>query len=268
MAGGSRVHPDPAVGGRPECSHGRLPRGLAGRDWFRAQLGAILGAPRAGAPRPAGGRYLLDRNDGRQDQDVVTVADDLTALAAGGRVLIDPAEFSPDGSVSLRAAILSPDGQWVAYMMSDSGSDWAQVRVRAVDSGADHADVVSFAKFVLPEWLPDSSGFFYWAYPEHGQATGDDPTALGAGRLLLHRLGDARDEVIYQADGPSLRAAPAVFSDGWLIMTIKHGSERKSLIQARRLRAGELGPVVPVVSELQARFEAGGHGRRRSLSAD
>lgn len=229
--------------------------GLGSRTWFREQLTAILGLPRAGVPRARGGRYLLDRNDGSQDQDVVTVADDLTALAAGGRVLIDPAEFSPDGTASLRAAVLSPDGKWVAYKVSEAGSDWTRLRVRAVDSGADTADIVSYAKFVHPVWSPDSSGFFYWTYPVHGRAAGDDPTALGTGQLMLHRLGSDDDELIYRPDNPRLLAEPHVFADGWLILVITAGTERKCLVQARRLRGDAVGPVVHVVSQPRASFE-------------
>jgi len=229
--------------------------GLASRGWFREQLDAILGVPRAGVPRPRGGRYLLDRNDGNQDQDVVTVADDLTTLAAGGRALIDPAEFSADGTASLRTAVLSPDGKWVAYKVSEAGSDWTRLRVRAVDSGADTADVVSYAKFVDPVWSPDSSGFFYWAYPEHGRAAGDDPTALGTGQLMLHRLGRSDDELVYRPDNPRLLAWPHVFADWWLILVITAGAEHRCLVQARRLRGGAVGPVVHVVTEPQASFE-------------
>jgi prolyl oligopeptidase len=229
--------------------------GVASRSWFHEQLSAILDVPRAGVPRACGGRYLLDRNDGSQDQDVVTVADDLTTLAAGGRVLIDPAEFSSDGTASLRAAVLSPDGKWVVYKVSEADSDWTRLRVRAVDSGTDTADVVSYAKFVDPVWSPDSSGFFYRTYPEHGRAAGDDPTALGTGQLMLHRLGRDDDELIYRPDNPRLHAWPYVFADGWLILIITAGAESKCLVQARRLRDGVTGPVVHVVTEPRARFE-------------
>ena len=229
--------------------------GLASRSWFGEQLSAILDVPRAGVPRSCGGRYLLDRNDGSQDQDVVTVADDLTTLAAGGRVLIDPAEFSSDGTASLRAAVLSPDGRWVVYKVSEAGSDWTRLRVRAADSGADTADVVSFAKFVDPVWSPDSSGFFYWTYPEHGRAAGDDPAALGTGQLMLHRLGRDDDELIYRPDNPRLLAWPYVFADGWLVLIITAGTEPECLVQARRLRGGVVGAVVHVVTEPLARFE-------------
>ena len=232
--------------------------GLGARRWFREQLSAILGVPRAGVPRACGGRYLLARNDGSQDQDVVTVAEDLTTLAAGGRVLIDPAEFSSDGTASLRAAVLSPDGKWVAYKVSEAGSDWTQLRVRAVDCGEDTGDVVSYAKFVDPVWTPDSSGFFYWTYPEHGRAAGDDPTALGIGQLMLHRLGRDDDELIYRPDNPRLRPSPYVFTEGWLILTIAAGTDPRCRVQARRLRGGTVGPVLHVVAEPQARFEPTG----------
>ena len=166
------------------------------------------------------------------------MAEDLATLAAGSRVLIDPAEFSADGTTSLRGAKLSPDGKWLAYGVSQAGSDWMQLRVRSVDSGADTADVVSYAKFVEPVWSPDSAGFFYWTYPEHGRASGDDPVALGTGQMMLHRLGRDEDELIYWPDNPRLLAWPRVFADGWLILIITTGSERKCLVQARRLHGG------------------------------
>jgi prolyl oligopeptidase len=232
--------------------------GLAARGWFGGRLSAILGVPRTGVPRGCGGRYLLNRNDGSQDQDVVTVAEDLTTLAAGGRVLIDPAEFSSDGTASLRAAVLSPDGKSVAYKVSEAGSDWTRLQVRAVDSGGDTGDVVSYAKFVDPVWTPDSAGFFYWTYPEHGRAAGDDPTALGTGQLMLHRLGRDDDELIYRPDNPRLRASPYVFTEGWLILTIRTGTEPRCLVQARRLSGSVVGPVLQVVAEPEARFEVVG----------
>jgi prolyl oligopeptidase len=218
---------------------------------------------RAGVPRPRGGRYLLDRNDGTQDQNLVTVAEDLGTLAKGGRVLIDPAEFSPDGTTSVREAVLSPDGKLVAYTVSEAGSDWTQIRVRDVDTGADIQDVVPYVKFTTPEWTPDSSGLFYWTYPGHGRASGDDSAALGTGQLMLHRLGSDvnDDELVYRPDNPRLHSWPTVFADeastgGWLILNIAAGAMGKSVVQARRLLpGGDIGSVVPVVTDPVAHFE-------------
>ena len=45
-------------------------------------------------PFVRGGRYVVTRNDGTQNQDVWYVADSLAELRAGGRVLVDPNTLS------------------------------------------------------------------------------------------------------------------------------------------------------------------------------
>jgi prolyl oligopeptidase len=237
--------------------------GLAHRPWFSAVLGAVLGAPRAGVPRHRAGRYLVTRNDGTQDQDSVHVADTLAELVAGGRVLIDPAELDPSGTVSVSGVGISPDGRWVSYGLSEAGSDWITWRVREIDTGVDSPDRVVRSKFCAAEWLPDSAGFLYWAYPEHQRVTGDDATALGTGALLRHRLGtDQRDdEVVYhEPAAPRERAIAEVTEDGrWLVLTIAEGTARRNRVAVRRIGVdGTLGPRLDVVREPDALYEPAG----------
>ena len=54
-----------------------------------------------------------------------------------GTVLIDPASFNADGTVSLGDFKLSPDGSLVAYSLSDGGSDWKTWRMRDTAIGRD-----------------------------------------------------------------------------------------------------------------------------------
>jgi prolyl oligopeptidase len=247
---------------------------LGSGRWFTDALESILGRPRTGVPVKKGGRYLVTGNDGTQDQDSVHVAGDLATLLAGGRVLIDPVEFSAGGTVSISGVVLSPDGARAAYGLSESGSDWISWRVRDVDSGADTADLVTRAKFSLAEWLPDGTGFLYWAYPEHQRASGEDATPLGAGTLLLHRLGTAQadDEVIHHDPAaPRERVAAVVTEDGrWLVMTITVGTARRNRVAVRRIGAdGRFGPVVDVVAEPTALWEpAGSDGDALYLRTD
>jgi prolyl oligopeptidase len=236
---------------------------LEHRPWFTAVLGAVLGAPRAGVPDRRGGRYLLSRNDGTQDQDSVHVAGDLAELVAGGRVLVDPAQLEPAGKVSVSGMAASPDGRWAAYGVSEAGSDWVAWRVREIDTGTDIPDLVTRSKFCVAEWLPDSGSFLYWAYPEHDRATGDDATALGTGALLRHRLGtDQREDEVVHHDpaAPRERATAEVTEDGrWLILTIAEGTARRNKVVVRRIGAGgALGPPVAVVPEPDALYEPAG----------
>jgi prolyl oligopeptidase len=235
---------------------------LGARKWFADPLAAILGTAYTGVPRQRGGRYLFSRNDGTQDQDSVHVADDLSSLVEGGRVLIDPLEFSSDGGVSISGVALSPDSALAAYGLSESGSDWVQWRVRDVRTGADLPDVVTRAKFNLADWLPDGSGFFYWAYPQHERASGEDATPLGAGTLLLHRLGTAQsaDEVVHHnPDAPREHAAAEVTEDGrWLVLSLIEGTARRNKLAVRRIGPDRLGPVVDVVTQPHSLFVTAG----------
>jgi prolyl oligopeptidase len=236
---------------------------LEHRPWFATVLGAVLGAPRAGVPDRRGGRYLLTRNDGTQDQDSVHVADQLAELVEGGRVLIDPARLDPAGRTAVSGVAVSPDGRWAAYGVSEAGSDWITWRVREIDTGADTADRVTRSKFCAAEWLPDSGSFLYWAYPEHDRTSGDDATALGAGALLRHRLGtDQRDDEVVHHDpaAPRERAIAEVTEDGrWLVLTIAEGTARQNRVAVRRIGAdGSLGPRVDVVPEPDELYEPAG----------
>jgi prolyl oligopeptidase len=234
------------------------------RPWFAERLRVLLGTPRAGVPHKRGGRYLVTRNDGTQEQDSLHVADDLATLVDGGRVLVDPVEFSTDGRVALTAFALSPDGRRLAYGTSEAGSDWIEWRVRDVETGADAPDVVTHSKFCNAEWLPDSSGFLYWAYPDQERTSGDDATALGTGALLLHRLGTAQsdDEVVHHnPQAPRERAYAEVTEDGrWLVLSFSEGTARRNRLAVRRIGdGGTLGPVLDVVPEPHSLYELAGN---------
>lgn len=241
--------------------------GLASRQFFADRLSEVLSAPRAGAPFRKAGRYFRFFNDGLAEQSSLVVADSLDDLLAGGRVLVDPVEFDAGGGVSLSSVAASPDGRFLAYSVSEAGSDWLTWRVRDIDSGVDLDDRLTHSKFSLAEWLPDSSGFLYWAYPDDaGAASGERADALGVGRMLLHRLGtsqDADEVVVHMPDSPQERAG-AVFTDDdyWLIVISQIGTARETRVTARRLMDdGSFGPDLPVVPEPTAAYEfVGGDG--------
>lgn len=236
---------------------------LPQRAWFTETLTALVRRPSAGTPDKQGGVYLRLRNDGWWEQDRLFMAEDLPSLLTGGRLLLDPAEFDPQGRVSLHGVSVSPDGAWLAYGLNEAGSDWIEWRVRSLATGVDTDDRVTRSKFCQVEWLPDASGFFYWGYPEQIEASGDNPAALGAGQLRLHRLGtdQADDEVVsYRPEAPRERAAAQVTEDGrWLVLTYVEGTARRNRVAVRRIGPdGQLGPLQPVVAEPRAHYALAG----------
>src|SRR6056300_580164 len=59
-------------------------------------------------------------NTGKLQQNIFMVKD---CDACKERVLIDPNQFSIDGTVAIATTSVSPDGKWVAFAKSDGGSD-------------------------------------------------------------------------------------------------------------------------------------------------
>ncbi|MGN6575017.1 MAG: prolyl oligopeptidase family serine peptidase, partial [Nocardioides sp.] len=115
---------------------------LASREWFHATMRQVVGTPRAGTPDFAGERYLVSRNDGTLAQDQWFVADSLEELRAGGRLLVDPNTFSAGGTSSLAGYDVSRDGRYLAYQVSDGGSDWTTLHVKDIATGEDLDDVL------------------------------------------------------------------------------------------------------------------------------
>ena len=220
--------------------------GLAGRDWFGRTVTGLLTRPRQGTPWERGGRYFRLVNPGELDQDQLVVGESLPELLAGGRVLLDPNLLAHDGTVALTAAEVSPDGRLLAAALAEAGSDWQSIRVYDVDTGAATDDVLNWAKWVSPTWLADATGFLYWRYPApDGQEFTD---AMGAGELVLHRLGTGQetDTVIWSRPADrDWMVDPYVSSDGrWLVLTAAPGTDSRSTVEVRRIGAGPEGATV------------------------
>jgi prolyl oligopeptidase len=231
---------------------------LPGRARFGELTAALVTAPRTGVPWERGGRYFVISNPGERDQDLLYTAQSLAELLDEPRILLDPNDLSGDGTVALVSASVSDDGTLLAYALSESGSDWRTIRVREVSTGADLTDQLRWAKWNEPTWMPDGSGFLYWRYPEPTGAEFTDE--MGAGELVLHRLGAAQDADVIVWSRPESKewmVQPVVADDGrYVFFVAGPGTDSRTTISARRLAAGAdgyvtpVGPEIPIVPEL------------------
>lgn len=76
-------------------------------------------------------------------------------------MFLDPNAFSKDGTIALSILSFTDDGRYLAYGLSNSGSDWVKIRIKDTKSGEDLADVLEKVKFSAASWTKDSKGFFY-----------------------------------------------------------------------------------------------------------
>jgi prolyl oligopeptidase len=207
------------------------------RDALKERLTKLWNYERWGVPRGEGGRLFVSKNDGLQNQAVLHVIDG----DAPPRVLLDPNTLSKDGTVALAGWWATRDGKRLAYAVSTAGSDWREIRVRDVATGADLPDVVKWAKNSGVSWTPDGVGFHYTRY---------DPPKPGAEltqtnrfqKLCFHQMGtpQSADRVVYETpDHPEWRFGGGVTDDGrYLLVEMVAGTGGKNRVVVAAATAG------------------------------
>ena len=253
---------DPAtkawVAAQNRLSEGYL-AGIPERAAIRNRLTELWNYARTSAPFKEGDRYFFFQNTGLQNQSILYAQDRRNAAP---RVLLDPNVLSPDGTVALSNVSASSDGQYLAYSLSTSGSDWQEIRVRDASTGRDLPDVVKWVKFSGIAWTHDNRGFFYSRYDE--PSTGNALTNVNRNhKLYYHRLGrpQARDELIFdRPDQPEWLVYGDVSDDGhYLAIQIAQGSTDKTRLYFVDLdnpgRPKITNPVVRLLDKLDAEYE-------------
>ena len=105
---------------------------LPGRDLLKQRITALYDFPRTGVPFWEGSRWFYTKNTGLQRQNVWYARRTLDGVE---QVVLDPNQLSPDGSIALSGFSPSPDGNSLAYGLSEGGSDWVTYYVRDLSTG-------------------------------------------------------------------------------------------------------------------------------------
>lgn len=223
------------------------------RKTVKARITQLWNYERFGIPVLEGGKYFYMRNTGLQNQSVLFVAD---SLEAEPRELLDPNEFSKDGTIALASWSPSPDGKYLAYAMQSGGSDWMEWKVRDVETGKDLTDHVKWSKFSGASWAADSGGFFYSRYDE--PKPGEELSGVNFyQKLYYHKLGapQAEDVLVYERpDQKEWGFAGIATEDGrYLVIQVWRGTERKSAVFYKRLDVDD-SEVVELLPNFDAEY--------------
>ena len=125
--------------------------------------------------------YYFD--DGRKQQAVFMVK---ACNDCEPKVLLDPNKFSTDGTISLSDISVSPNGDYLAYSVSDGGSDWRIWKVLNIKTKQETDDLIEWSKFSYAVWESDSSGFYYQKYDQPEESLSDINKSP---QLFFHKLG-------------------------------------------------------------------------------
>jgi prolyl oligopeptidase len=226
---------------------------------IQKRLESLWNFERYSAPWEEGGRYFFSKNDGLQNQSVYYWTD---SLDAEPKVMLDPNVLSADGTTAVASLSVSHDGKYLAYALSDAGSDWKRWKVRDIASGKDREDLLEWSKFTGVSWTPDNKGFFYGAYD--APKPGDEFEQVNKNqKLYYHQLGAKQkaDKLIYaDPEHPDWQFDGRVSEDGkYLIIDVSVGTDVRNMLYFAPLASGGKGgklsgDVVKLIDELEAAF--------------
>lgn len=132
----------------------------AGEEWqtLNTKLTKFWNFPKYSCPTRHGDRYFFYKNTGLQNQNVLYVQ---KSLSEEPSIFLDPNALSDDGTIALVGSTFSDDGSLFAYGLSESGSDWTNIKIKNVATGDDFPETLIHTKFVRCAWTLDNAGLFY-----------------------------------------------------------------------------------------------------------
>jgi len=210
------------VGQQDALARGVLAK-LPGRDAMAARMKELFYVERVGTPSRRGKRLFYPRRDAGKEKFIIYWRE-----GAGGteKVLLDPTQWSADGSASLGEWEPSYDGRKVAYTVKANNADEATLYVLDVTTGNKSVvDVIPGTGFTTISWNPRGDGFYYVHLPP--VTSPPDPDRMKHMDLRLHALGadPAKDPVVRAETGdPKSFLSGSISRDGrWLVASVSHG---------------------------------------------
>lgn len=159
------------------------------------------------------------------------------------RVLIDPQSLAGAGKhYTINYFLPSLDGKYVAYGISEGGSEAAVIHVVETTTGNVLPDAIDRAYYVgATSWLPDGKSFYYVRFPKlkPGEPETDKETRPAAYLHVLGRDPDKDVAVFGYGVNPSMKFLPTDFPavvyspvSPYMLATVSNGVQNELTIYA------------------------------------
>ena len=227
---------------------------IPGRQALENHLTKLWNVERLGVPSFEGGSYFFSKNNGLQNQSVLYSS---KSLDLEPTVLLDPNKLSKDGTVALNSYEVSPDGKYLAYSTSASGSDWVEWKVREISSRKDLSDHLKWSKFSGVSWAKNSKGFYYGRFPT--PKDGEEMMAQNIHKkIYFHEIGKPQSEdlLVYERPNQPKQGLYAwITEDGkYLLIQVSQGTDTKNGLFYKDL-SNSTSKVIELLSSFDASYD-------------
>jgi len=203
------------------------------RDQIKQRLSKLVLTDEVHYVHPCDNGYVFHKRKAGQELPAICRC---TRISDEDEILIDPAEFSADNTVSVELSGASKDGLLIAYALRRGGEDEAVIRFFDAELGEDLSDELPRAYYSSCQITADGSRVYYAVSTETGP------------RLRCHVMGTgaADDAELFGSEYDTGTIIwPSISDDGnYLLISVIRGVSDREL-HLLDLREG--GPVIPLV---------------------
>ena len=232
---------------------------LPGVTALADRIRELTGTGHIGVPVWRGPRRFFTRRLPGEEHAVLCTVDPGAGDPAdpgAGRTLIDPMTIDPSGRTTLDGWQPDKEGRWLAYQLSEGGSEESLLRVMDVETSELVDGPIDRCRYSRIAWLPGGKAFYYTRrLPPDEVPAGEEQYHR---RVYLHRVGSpADDDVLIFGAGRDKTTyySAAVSRDGrWLTISAARGTEPRNDLWIADLTASDL--AAPALQPVQVGADA------------
>ncbi len=201
------------------------------------RLTELFSGKNAETPYKVGDKEFVYRREPGKNQAALFMKD---AQSGEFRPVVDPNNWSKDGTEALDWSYHSPQGRYIAYGRSSGGDEWSRMHILDLESGKELEEVIPRTRAASLAWTSDESSFYYTKYPTPGEVPAGEEDYHR--HVFHHKLGDdpKKDPKIYGEGLPREAWSSVSLSpdNSKLLFTVSQGWTRDDLI-LQDIKSGE-----------------------------
>ncbi len=163
---------------------------LSQREFLKKRFEHLFRTDSFGVLYPYKGRYFIVRKNGLENHGVVYGKD---GLEGAEKVLLNPNKWSEDGTTAMDWWYPSRDGKFIAYGVSESGSEFSTLHVLEVENNLVLKEKIPFCRFGSVMWV--ENGFYYSKFPSPGSVPAGEEHFHQ--KIFFHQLGGDDDPLVF-----------------------------------------------------------------------
>ncbi|MCA9495792.1 MAG: S9 family peptidase [Nanoarchaeota archaeon] len=172
------------------------------KDKIKKDLNEIWNYKKYSIPFKEGNYFYYFKNDGLQNQAVLWRKKNLEN-DEGAQVVLDPNSMNENGVCALISLSFSKDSNYLAYGISNAGSEWSEVYVLDLKTLKKRNDCLKFIRFDgavdYDKVIWKDEGFYYSHFP----IISDDEMKISETKdckVFYHKLGDEqeKDKLVFE----------------------------------------------------------------------